>query len=148
MGLPAKYDPFDEMRRMQKEMDEMFASFFERGSNRSIMEWGPRVPLADVEDSGDSIKVTAELPGLDKEDININVSKDSVEVSAERKDTKEEKEKNYYHCERSYSSYKRVFRLPQDVDPESVEAEYRDGVLRIEMKKVSEKGEKKKVKIK
>ncbi len=147
MGLPAKYDPFDEMRRMQKEMDEMFASFFDRGTDRSIVEWGPRIPLADVEDTGKAIKVTAELPGLNKEDIKIQVGKDSIEISAERKDTKEEKEKNFYHCERSYSSYKRVFRLPQEVDPEKVDAEYSDGVLTVTMEKINQSDEKKEVKI-
>ncbi|MBN1170090.1 Hsp20/alpha crystallin family protein [Candidatus Micrarchaeota archaeon] len=147
MGLPTKYDPFDEMRRMQKEMDEMFASFFERGGERSIIEWGPRIPLADVEDNGDSIKVTAELPGLDKDDIKISISKDSAEISAERKDIKEDKKRDYYHCERSYSSYKRVFRLPHDIDPDAVDAEYSNGILKIEMKKAYRNEEKKKIQI-
>ena len=149
MGLPAKYDPFGDMRKLQKEMDDMFAAFFERGrEGHSLMEWGTRVPLSDIEDLGDSLKVTVEMPGLEKEDIKISVDKDSVEISAERKASQEEKKKNYYHCERSYSSFRRMFGLPEEVNPDDVDAEYKDGVLRITLKKAGKKEEKKEVKIK
>lgn len=149
MGLPAKYDPFGDMRKLQKEMDDMFATFFERGhEGHALMEWGPRVPLADIEDLGDSLKVSVEMPGLEKEDIKISVDKDSVEISAERKTTQEEKKKNYYHCERSYSSFRRMFGLPEEVNPDDVDAEYKDGLLRVTLKKAGKKEEKKEVKIK
>jgi len=150
MALPAKYDPMDEMRRLQKEMDDMFASFFERGhGGRELAEWGFRAPLSDIEDKDDSLVVTAELPGMDKEDIKIEVDKDSVSISGERKETKEEKERDYYYCERSYSGYKRRFALPEQVNPDEVEAEYKDGVLKVTMKKEKPKESKKKeVKVK
>jgi len=150
MALPMKYNPFEEMRRLQREMDDMFASLIERGrEERKLMGWGPRAPLSDIEDTGDSFTVTAELPGLDKEDINIKVDKDSIEISAERKDVKEEKEKNFYYCERSYSGYRRRFGLPSEIDPNKVEAEYKDGILSVAMKKIGKEGKKvKKIKIK
>lgn len=149
MGLPAKYDPFGDMRKLQKEMDDMFDAFFERGrGGHALMEWGTRVPLSDIEDLGDSLKVTVEMPGLEKDDIKISVDKDSVEISAERKATQEEKEKNYYHCERSYSSFRRMFGLPEEVNPDDVDAEYKDGVLMVTLKKAGKKEEKKEVKIK
>lgn len=142
------YDPFWEMRRMQKEMDDLFASFFERTrSGRELMEWGFRTPLSDIEDRGDSIVVTTELPGMRKEDIKIAVDKDSISISAERKEAVEEKKKNYYHCERAYSGYRRSFALPQEIDPDSVDAEYKDGVLKVTMKKIAKASEKKEVKI-
>ncbi|MBD3210196.1 Hsp20 family protein [Candidatus Micrarchaeota archaeon] len=145
MALPAVYDPFDEMKRLQREMDEMFSSFFERGRRgRELMEWGFRAPLSDIEDRGDSLELTAELPGMKKDDIKVEVSGDTVSVSAERKDAKEEKEKDYYYCERAYSGYRRVFGLPEAVDPEQVDAEYKDGVLKVKMKKVKKPEEKKK----
>jgi HSP20 family protein len=150
MGLPEVYDPFKEMRKLQKEMDEVFASFFERGrTGRELTAWGLRAPLSDIEDKGDSLLVTAELPDMDKEDIKITVDKDSLSISAERKGATEEKKKDYYYCERSYSGYRRVFHLPEEVDPEQVDAEYKKGVLRITLKKAKkgEKEEKKEVKI-
>ncbi len=149
MGLPTKYEPFREMRRLQKEMDEMFADFFEAGrEGHSMMGFGQRVPLADIEDLEDSLKVSMEMPGLEKEDIKIKVDKDSIEISAERKENLEEKKKNYYHCERSYTSFGRKIGLPVEVNPDDVDAEYKDGILRITLKKVGEKEEKKEVKVK
>jgi HSP20 family protein len=143
MALPMKYNPFEEMRKLQKEMDEMFVSLIERGrEERKMMEWRPRAPLSDIEDTKDSFKVTAELPGLDKEDIKIKVDKDSIEISAERKDVKEEKEKNFYYCERSYSGYRRRFGLPAEIDPNKVDAEYKNGILRVTMKKFGKEGKK------
>ena len=151
MALPTKYNPFDEMRRLQREMDDMFAGFFERGveGGRNLMNWGTRVPLSDIEDTGDAFKITAELPGLAKEDINIKVDKDSIEISAERKDVKEKDEKNFYYCERSYSGYRRRFGLPAEIDPNKVDAEYVDGVLQVTMKKLASESKKvKEVKVK
>ncbi len=150
MAVPARYDAFEEMKRLQKEMDELFAAFFERGrTGRALMEWGPRAPLADIEDLGDSLRVTAELPGLEKEDIKIKVDKSSIEISAEMKEAQERKKKDYYYCERSYSSYRRSFQLPEEVDPEGVDAEYKKGVLTVTLKKAMiEKRKRKEIKIK
>jgi HSP20 family protein len=146
MALPKRYNPFEEMRRLQREMDDMFTGFFERSveGGRSLISWGLRVPLSDIEDTGNAFKVTAELPGLEKEDINIKVDKDSIEISAERKDVKESKEKSFYYCERSYSGYRRRFGLPAEIDTDKVDAVYKDGILHVTLKKLGK--EKKKVK--
>lgn len=140
MTVPMKkvrvYDPFEQLRRMQHEMDEMFESFFEHRPGRAMVEWGTRTPLSDIEDKGDAYVLRAELPGMNKEDIKIEVGQDTVTVSAERKGGKEEKKKNYYYCERTYSGYKRSFALPQEVNPDAVQAEYKSGILTVTMKKV------------
>ena len=150
MKLPMRYSPSEEMRRLQREMDEVFESFFQAGrSGRELMAWGPRAPLSDVEDRDDALLVSAELPGMDKDDIKIVVDKDSLTIEAERKGAKEEKEKDYYYCERTYSGFKRVFHLPEEVDPDKVDASYEDGILKVEMKKIKKPElEKKEVKIK
>jgi HSP20 family protein len=148
MGLPKAYDPLDDMRKLQKELDEMFDSFFERGSyGRGLSEWGLRAPLSDIEDRGDTVVVSAELPGMRKEDIRIAVDKDSITISAERRDAAEEKKKSYYYCERSYSGYRRSFALPAEVEPDSADAEYRDGLLRVAMRKAQKAQAKKEVRI-
>lgn len=145
MGLPAMYDPFGDMRRLQKEMDDMFAAFFEGGrQGRQLMEWDARAPLSDIEDNGDALVVSAELPGLGKEDIRIEVDKDSISISAERKDVKEEKEKDYFYCERSYSGFRRRFVLPVEIDPDKVDARYESGVLKVTMEKAAPEQEKRK----
>ncbi|MFH1394319.1 MAG: Hsp20/alpha crystallin family protein [Candidatus Micrarchaeota archaeon] len=145
MGLPAKryWDPFADMRRLMKEMDEAFES----GSSLPA-EWGPRMPLSDIEDKGDELVLTAELPGMQKEDIKIDIDRNSVTVSAERKHVDEKKKKDYYYCERSYSGYKRTFGLPEEIDPEGSEAEYREGLLKVTMKKVKKAAQKKELTVK
>lgn len=154
MAVPEKrrewiFDPFEEMRRMRLEMDEMFDKFFE-------MRWKPwagelRAPLMDLEDRGDALVLAAELPGMEKEDINIEVTPRSISVSAEKKGAVEEKKKDYYYYERAYSGYKRSLTLPVEINPDEVEAEYKHGILTVTMKKVKPtppKEEKKKIKVK
>ncbi len=145
MALPGRYDPWWELKKMRKEMDDLFEGFFERGRERGeITVRGLRAPLSDLEDQGDSFVLKAELPGLNKEDIRIEVDKHSIVVSAERKGEKEEKKKSFYYCERTYSGYRRAFGLPEDIDPDSVQAEYNNGVLQVSMNKVKKTEEKKK----
>jgi len=139
------YDPFEEMRRLRREMDEMFESMFLRPKRE---DWVVRSPLSDLVDKGDSFELTVELPGMNKEDIHIEADKNSISISAERKKAEEEKKKNYYYCERSYTGYRRAFGLPEEIDPETVDAEFKNGVLTVIMKKVKPKAVKKEVKIK
>jgi HSP20 family protein len=140
MAVPMKkvrvYDPFDQLRSMQREMDEMFESFFSTPRRAELTAFGPRAPLSDIEDKGDSFELKAELPGMKKEDINIEVGENSLTVSAEHKAEKKDEKKNYYYHERTYSGYRRTFSLPQEIDPDKVEAEYKDGVLKLSMKKI------------
>jgi HSP20 family protein len=145
MALPAKryWDPFSEMRRLMNEMDDVFGS-------REVLssgDWNPRLPIADIEDKGDSLELVAELPGMNKEDINVEVDRNSVTISAERKSEDEQEKKDYYYCERSYSGYKRSFALPSDIDPESVEAGYENGLLKLSMKKAGSDFGKRKIEL-
>ncbi len=139
------YDPFEEMRRRMREMDEMIAGLFARPAREG---WVVRSPLSDLVEKGDRFELAVELPGMDKEDIHIEADKNSISISAERKKAEEEKKKNYYYCERSYTGYKRSFGLPEEIDPESVDAEFKNGVLSVVMKKVAPREKKKEVKIK
>lgn len=148
MAVPTIYDPWKEMRKMRKEMDELFENFFESPRRKEIETWGLRAPLSDLDDKGDRFVLKSELPGLKKEDINIEVDKHSITISAERNDFREEKDKKHFYCERTYSGYKRSFGLPEDINPDSVEAEYKDGVLKVTMKKVKREEEKGKKEVK
>lgn len=140
MAVPMKkarvYDPFDQLRAMQQEMDDMFESFFSRRPGMDLTAVGPRAPLSDIEDKGDSFELKAELPGMNKEDIHIEVGENSVTVSAEHKGEKEKKDKSYYYHERTYSGFRRSFALPQEIDPDKVQAEFKNGLLTLNMKKI------------
>ena len=94
-----------------------------------------RSPLVNVEDKGDKLMVTAELPGMKKEDIQVDLEEGALTISAERKGVEEEKEKDYYRCERQYSSFRRRIALPEQVNLEGADAEYSDGILTISLPK-------------
>ncbi len=92
------------------------------------------VPDVDVEEKGDDIIVTADLPGVDKSEIQINVTEDNVlEISAEKKAETKKEEKNFVRHERTYSRYYRAIRLPVPVDKTKAKAAYNNGVLEISM---------------
>lgn len=132
------WDPFS--RRTWRKFWESFPEF-----EAFLPRAGVRAPLIDVLDEGKTIRVIAELPGLEKKDISVNVLEDSVEISTEKKaEVKEEKEREgYYFHERSYQKFYRKIPLPAAVIPEKTKAEYKNGILELILqKKVTTKVEK------
>jgi len=125
-------DPFDELRRIQHKLGQML-----RGRPESVDVMRPgavTIPDVDVVEKGDDIIVTADMPGVDKSDIKINVTEDNVlEISAEKKAETKKEEKNYVRHERSYSRYYRAIRLPVPVDKTKAKASYNNGVLEVSM---------------
>ena len=104
-------------------------------------------PAIDVSETDTHINVRANIPGIDADDITIEVSDDTLSLSGEMNHSDEEKGENYYRMERRMGSFSREMRLPHTIDPDSVEAKAKDGVLRISMKK-QEDTNKKKISIK
>jgi HSP20 family protein len=87
--------------------------------------------------------VKAELPGIDPKEIDISIRGDMLTIRGERKKEEEKKGENYHRVERSYGSFSRCVRLPAEVDPNKVDAKYKDGILKIEMAKTKEAATKK-----
>jgi len=92
-------------------------------------------PAIDIADNENAVVVKAEVPGCQADDIDISVRGDVLTISGEKKQKEERKEKGYYHSERYYGSFRRDLHLPDDVDPEKVEAECKNGVLTITLPK-------------
>jgi HSP20 family protein len=88
-----------------------------------------------VAEHGDAIVVRAEVPGCKPEEIDISVYGNTLTISGEKKQSKEEKDKGYYHMETTYGSFRRDINLPSDVDSAKVEATCKDGVLSITLPK-------------
>jgi len=82
------------------------------------------------------VVVKAELPGVNKEDIDVTIKENSVHLKAERKEEREEKTENVHRVERFYGKIERIIPLPAEVKPEDAKAEYKDGVLEIRIPKV------------
>ena len=147
------YDTMTEMRRMldnvRSNMDEVFGKmpFPTWRPWRPITPATYREPYADIIDTGAELKVVVELPGVVKEDITINATSDSLEISAESKTEKEEKEGEYVYRERGYASFKRILTLPAEGIPEKTEATFNNGVLEVVMPKKEPTPAEKKVKV-
>jgi HSP20 family protein len=132
------WDP-EEYRR---EMNKFLESF-----RMPIMK-GFKEPLVDIEVTDKDVIARIELPGIDKNDIDLNITEDAVQVKAEKKKEAEIKKKGFYRQERSYTGFQRAFSLPVKVKPEDASAKLEKGVLEIVMPKAKpEKAEKKGKKI-
>jgi HSP20 family protein len=93
------------------------------------------LPAADIVEDKDSFIVNIELPGLKKEDLKVTVQNNILSINGEKKNEIDHKSKTFHRVERSYGSFYRSFELPISVDPSKVQAEFKDGVLRIELPK-------------
>lgn len=126
-------------------MDDLFRGFF---SDWDWPTWsGGRRPVVDIAENENEFMVKAEVPGCKADDIDISVHGNTLTISGEKKQEKEEKEKGYYHVERSYGSFRRDLNLATDVVPGKIEATCKDGVLSIKVPK-TEKSMAVKVKVK
>jgi len=121
---------FDDFR---KSFDDLMSPFLPMRTwlPTTPESWPSRAALVDLADEGDKFLVRAELPGFEKTDIEIMTNKDTLTFKAEKKSHLEEKDKNYLHRERTYSSSKRTINFPEEVDPAKVVAKMKNGVLEI-----------------
>ncbi|MEO0225587.1 MAG: Hsp20/alpha crystallin family protein [candidate division WOR-3 bacterium] len=131
------WDPFREIASLREDMDRIFDSFFGRLPERERKE-GIWLPLVDIEETADEILVRAEIPGLKKEDIKVSVVGNTLTLSGERKYEAEEKGKTFHRIERAYGKFYRNISLPAEVDNNKVKAQYKDGVLTINLPKAEQ----------
>jgi HSP20 family protein len=140
-----------------EEMDRWFETSFPRGWMRPFrMEWpgwgelgAPfegRMPKVDVIDRDDKVVVRAEVPGVEKDDLDVSVSDNSVTIKGETKREEKEEKGDYYRCETSRGSFSRTVRLPSAVDSEKIKTQFKDGVLELKIPK-KEKSKRRTIKI-
>jgi len=141
-------EPWEDFRRFEEIMNRMFEEFWGRPSARRLLPSGERgavvpaehrEPFIDVMENDKEIIATAEMPGLEKQDININVTEDRLEISAETKHEEKKEEKGYIYRERRSGSYYRAISLPSPVDTDKSKATYKNGVLEVKMPKTEVK---------
>ena len=130
-----RWDPFRDLNVLQDRMNRLFedAGRNWRGDEpAATTTWSPAVDIFETEGE---IVVKAELPGMDRKDITLNLEKNVLTLRGERRFQKETKEDNYHRIERSYGAFSRAFSIPATVDEERINAEYKDGVLKIVLPK-------------
>jgi HSP20 family protein len=135
-----RWDPFDAFLGAQDDLNRMFRrNWLSPTGERPSTEGATWAPAVDIYETGESLNVEAELPGIEPKDIEVSVDEGVLTIKGERKLEKEVKEENFHRIERAYGMFQRSVRLPQDVDPESVKASYDDGVLKVTVPKVEPK---------
>lgn len=133
-----KWEPFNELVSLQQEINKAF------GNNQNLEESRGWYPSVDLSETKEAYKVKADLPGLNKEDIDLSFEDKTLTIKGERKDILSEEGENFYKKEISYGTFQKKIFLSQDVDPDSIKATYSNGVLELSIPK-SEKTKSKKI---
>lgn len=127
------------LARLRDEMDHAFEQFWRdpwSANLADVFSYGSGLSLqVNVAESENDVTVTAELPGVAPEDVDISISENVLTIHGEKKHEKEDKKRNYHYVERSYGSFHRSIQLPSSVDPDKVDATYKNGVLKVSLAK-------------
>ena len=127
-----RFNPNRDMVNFRHHMDTIFGDFFNGNKGELTHGWNPKV---DVFEEDNQIVLKAELPGVEKDDIVIDVDGRVLTLKGERTSDKEVKKENYYRRERSLGRFHRSFTLPLETDSEKIKAEYKDGILKLNIPK-------------
>jgi HSP20 family protein len=134
-----RWNPWNEMANMRDRFNRLFDDSFypvSRGEETlGLSAWNPSV---DIYENDDNLVIKAEIPGVDKDNIHVDLKGRVLTLKGERKSENEVKEDRFYRREMSYGHFERAFTLPVDVDPEKVKADFKDGVLKVEVPKPEE----------
>ena len=131
-----RWDPFRELSSLQNRVNSLFQDYGRSGQDE--LTTGSFVPAVDVYEDEHKVTLKLEIPGVNQEDVDVQLENNTLTVRGERKFEKEEKEENFHRIERRYGNFVRSFTLPNTIDTENVQASYENGVLKIELSKRAE----------
>lgn len=127
----ATFNPFSLMRRLSDEMDRAFASSFGLWPGTATAETAVWSPPVEVFERGNDLVIRAELPGLTKDAVKVEMTLDGLVIQGEKKREHEERKEGFYRSERSYGHFYRLIPLPEGVDSEKINAQFKDGILEV-----------------
>lgn len=135
-----RWDPFRDMMTIQDRMNRLFDQTLSRTKadeeeGLAASTWAPAV---DIYETPDSLVLKAELPGVSRENIDIQVRDNTLTLKGERRFEREVKDENYLRIERSYGSFQRAFSLPTVIQQDKIKAVFTDGVLEVTLPKAEE----------
>ena len=134
-----RWRPTRDLVNIREEMNRLFDDFFSGWSERrrGLLEgeWAPTIDVAETEND---VVVTAELPGIEQDKVDITITDDILTLKGEKQEEQEIKKENYHRIERSYGSFQRSVSLPAGVQSDKAKASYKDGILKITVPKAEE----------
>ncbi|NOY78434.1 MAG: Hsp20/alpha crystallin family protein [Calditrichaeota bacterium] len=136
-----RWRPAGDLLGIRDEMNRLFDDFFGSLPEKFGAETGAEgvwMPAVDISETEHDLVVTAELPGVKKDDIKLSVQDNMLTIKGEKKQQKETKDENYHRIERTYGAFQRTFTLPAIVDASKIKATFKDGVLKIRLPKREE----------
>ena len=136
MRLVTRWDPQHGLSGLQEQVNRLFESSFPgRSDNSALTTWAPAVDIYETENE---LVVKADLPDVSEKDLDVRIENSTLTIRGERKFEKKVEEENYLRVERTYGSFSRSFSLPNTVNSEAIKAEYKNGVLTVELPKRAE----------
>jgi HSP20 family protein len=136
MNSAIRWQPFRSGNTLQEQVNRLFESTYGgRNSESALTTWSPAVDIYETENE---LVLKADLPAIDEKDLDIRIENNTLTVRGERKFEKQVNEDNYLRVERSYGSFSRSFSLPNTINTEAIRAEYKNGVLTVQMPKRAE----------
>ena len=126
-----RWDPFRDLADVQERVNRMFSDYYGNRGQDDVMRRGSWIPPVDIYEKGHEIHLKAELPDMNRDDIDIRVENNTLTISGEKKLEKDVKEDEYHRVERAYGHFSRSFSLPSTIDTEKVRADYHNGVLTV-----------------
>jgi HSP20 family protein len=133
-----RWEPFDGLNKIQSRINDLFDDTFGRPRTYAKAPAGVWLPPVDILESKDAYLIRAELPGMKKEDFNVEVNDGTLTLSGERKFEEPATGVEYHRVERVAGKFSRSFYLPQTVKQDGIKATYRDGILEIHVPKAEE----------
>ncbi len=131
-----KWNPFRELEEVSDRLNSIFGKLPVRTESEretfGMADWSPSV---DISETDAAYLVKGEIPGVQKEDVKVTIEDGMITLRGERKQEKDEKGEKFHRVERSYGSFMRCFRLPDDADETNIKAEFKDGIISITLPK-------------
>lgn len=139
-----KFNPVRDLLDVEREFNRMFNSLDSKFGITSKSDVDEKydnavwMPLTDISEDNDSFYLKADLPGIKKEDVKISYADGAINISGERSQEKETKDKKFHRIERSYGKYFRSFNIPTEIKEDKIKAKFKDGQLTITIPKADE----------
>jgi HSP20 family protein len=134
---------FRPITSLWEDMDRLFGRTF----GEDVLGRRGWAPALDMDEDEKEVTIRAEIPGVKPEDLDVSVTENTLSIAGEKKEEHERKERGFFRSERRYGSFRRTVPLPVGVDPDSVTAEYNDGILSVRLQK-TEQAQPKRIQVK